>query len=253
MSERKVRLTLGVLVGAAIYTWSIIGVRAYPGTVWEGLSIFLRLFRDMLPPNLAILPALVRPLIQTLQIALVGTTQGALLAVPLLLFASRNVIQSPWLYLAARGLLNLLRTIPDLLYAAILVAVVGIGPFAGILALTVFSMAVIAKLTSESLEAIDPGPLEALEAAGANRPKLVRFAVIPQILPAYLSYTLFVLEINVRVSFVLGLVGAGGIGQTLNTALQLFRYPSALTIILVMLAVVIVIDAASVRVRQALA
>jgi phosphonate transport system permease protein len=252
MPGAKTRLTVGVLALSALYAWSVAGLRAYPATLWEGLPVFLRLFADMVPPNLAILPALVDPLVQTLQIALVGTTQGAVLAVPLTLLAARNVTRSPWLYVAARGLLNLLRTIPDLLYAAILVAVVGIGPFAGILALTVFSLAVIAKLTSESLEAIDPGPLDALEAAGANRLKTIRFAVVPQILPAYLSYTLFVFEINIRVSFVLGLVGAGGIGQTLNTALQLFRYQSALTIILVMLAVVIVIDAGSVRLRQVL-
>ncbi len=198
------------------------------------------------------LPVLVEPVVQTLQMALVGTTQGALLAVPLILLAARNVTRQAWLYYAARAVLNLLRTIPELLYAAILVAAVGIGPFAGILALTVFSTAIIAKLTSESLEVIDPGPLEALEAAGANRLKTVRYAVVPQILPAYLSYTLFVFEINVRVSFVLGLVGAGGIGQLLLTALNLFRYQSALVIILVTLVAVVVIDAISVRVRQVL-
>ncbi|MDR7482656.1 MAG: phosphonate ABC transporter, permease protein PhnE [Armatimonadota bacterium] len=252
MPRAKARLALGVLLVGALYTWSIVGLRAYPATVWAGLPVFLRLFADMVPPNLAILPALVDPLVQTLQIAFVGTAQGAVLAVPLILLAARNVTRAPWLYLAARGLLNLLRTIPDLLYAAVLVAAVGIGPFAGILALTIFSLAVIAKLTSESLEAIDPGPLEALEAAGATRLTMVRFAVIPQILPVYLSYTLFVFEINIRVSFVLGLVGAGGIGQTLNTTLQLFRYQSALTIILVMLAIVIAIDTGSARLRQVL-
>lgn len=206
----------------------------------------------MFPPNWSALPVLVEPLVQTLQMAVVGTTQGALLAVPLILLAARNVTGRAWVYYTARTILNLLRTIPELLYAAILVAVVGIGPFAGILALTVFSLAIIGKLTSESLEAIDPGPLEALEAAGANRLKLVRYAVVPQILPAFLSYTLFVFEINVRVSFVLGLVGAGGIGQLLLTALNLFRYQSALVIILVTLAAVILIDAISVRVRQVL-
>ncbi len=198
------------------------------------------------------LPVLVQPVVQTLQMALVGTTQGALLAVPLTLLAARNVTRQAWLYYGARGLLNLLRTIPELLYAAVLVAAVGIGPFAGILALTIFSTAVVAKLASESLEAIDPGPLEALEATGANRLKTVRYAVVPQILPAYLSYTLFVFEINVRVSFVLGLVGAGGIGQLLLTALNLFRYQSATVIILVTLLAVIVIDTVSVRVRQVL-
>jgi len=229
-----------------------VGIGASPRVVWEGLPSFFKLMGDLFPPNWGVLPVLVRPAVQTLQMALVGTTQGALLSVPLILLASRNVTRQAWLYYGSRGILNLLRTVPELLYAAILVAAVGIGPFAGILALTIFSMAIIAKLTSESLEAIDPGPMEALEAAGANRLKMVRYAVVPQILPAYLSYVLFVFEINVRVSFVLGLVGAGGIGQLLLTALNLFRYQSATVIILVTLAAVITIDAISVRVRQAL-
>jgi len=229
-----------------------VGIGASPRVVWEGLPSFYKLMGDLFPPNWTVLPALVQPAVQTLQMALVGTTQGALLSVPLILLASRNVTRQAWLYYGARGILNLLRTVPELLYAAILVAAVGIGPFAGILALTVFSVAIIAKLTSESLEAIDPGPMEALEAAGANRLKMVRYAVVPQVLPAYLSYTLFVFEINVRVSFVLGLVGAGGIGQLLLTALNLFRYQSATVIILVTLAAVITIDAISVRVRQAI-
>lgn len=237
---------------AGLYLWSAVGIGASPRVVWEGLPSFYKLMGDLFPPNWAVLPVLVRPAVQTLQMALVGTTQGALLAVPLILLASRNVTRQAWLYYGSRGILNLLRTVPELLYAAILVAAVGIGPFAGILALTVFSVAIVAKLTSESLEAIDPGPMEALEAAGANRLKMVRYAVVPQILPAYLSYTLFVFEINVRVSFVLGLVGAGGIGQLLLTALNLFRYQSATVIILVTLAAVVTIDAISVRVRQAI-
>ncbi len=248
----KGRLTLGLLAAAALYLWSTAAIGAWPGVIWEGIPSFVRLVRGMFPPNWAALPVLVDPLVQTLQIAVVGTIQGALLSIPLILLAARNVTRQGWIYYAARALLNLLRTIPELLYAAILVAVVGIGPFAGILALTVFSVAIIGKLTSESLEAIDPGPMEALEAAGANRLKTIRYAVVPQILPAFLSYTLFVFEINVRVSFVLGLVGAGGIGQLLLTALNLFRYQSALVIILVTLAAVIVIDAVSVRVRQVL-
>jgi phosphonate transport system permease protein len=239
-------------LAAAVYLWSIAGIGAWPGAIWAGFPSFFKLIGDMFPPNWAALPVLVEPLVQTLQMAVVGTTQGALLAVPMILLAARNVTRRAWIYYAARAVLNLLRTIPELLYAAILVAVVGIGPFAGILALTVFSMAIIGKLTSESLETIDPGPLEALEAAGANRLKLIRYAVVPQILPAFLSYTLFVFEINVRVSFVLGLVGAGGIGQLLLTALNLFRYQSALVIILVTLVAVIIIDTISVRVRQVL-
>ncbi|MDR7484196.1 MAG: phosphonate ABC transporter, permease protein PhnE [Armatimonadota bacterium] len=248
----KTRAILAGVAAGGLYAWSAAAIGVSPRVLWEGLPNFFALLGDMFPPNWAVLPVLVEPIVQTLQMALVGTTQGALLAVPLILLASRNVARQAWLYYAARGLLNLLRTIPELLYAAILVAVVGIGPFAGILALTVFSMAVIAKLTSESLEAIDPGPLEALEAAGANRLKTVRYAVVPQVLPTYLSYTLFVFEINVRVSFILGLVGAGGIGQVLLTALNLFRYQSALAIIVVTLGAVVLIDTLSVRVRQRL-
>ena len=113
------------------------------------------------------------------------------------------------------------------------VAAVGIGPFPGVLALTVFSLAILAKLTSESVEAIDDGPIQALEAAGATKLEMIRYAVVPQVLPLYLSYFLYVFEINIRASTVLGLVGAGGIGQQLQMMLSLFQYENAFIIIVV--------------------
>lgn len=191
-------------------------------------------------------------LLQTLQIALFSVTIGSVLAVPVVALAFRNLTRCAWVYYAVRSVMNLIRTIPELLYAAILVAAVGFGPFAGVLALSVFSPGIVAKLTSESVEAVDPGPLEALVAAGATRLETFPYAVVPQVLPLYGSYVLYVLEINVRVSTLLGVVGAGGIGQSLMTALSLFQCRRAATVLLVSFVMVVVIDAVGARLRASL-
>ena len=248
----RARITLVTAALAAVYAWGAFNTEFNPVVVVRELPAFFRLLAEMVPPNLAILPRLKAPLLQTVQIAILGTAIGAVLAVPVVVLASRNLTLSAWVYYAARGVMNLIRTIPELLYAAILVAAVGFGPFPGVLALSVFSLGIVAKLTSESVEAIDPGPLEALVAAGATRLETIRYAVVPQVLPLYVSYVLYVFEINVRVSTVLGVVGAGGIGQSLMTALSLFQYRNAATIVLVTFVMVVVIDAVGARLRARL-
>lgn len=236
----------------AIFYWSAKGVGLNFSYIIEGLPSFFGLLGEMFPPNWDYMPRLRDPLIETIQIAIIGTFLGALISIPLTLLAAHNITGNPFIYYIAKGVMNLLRTIPELLYASILVAGVGLGAFSGALALGIFSTVVISKLTSESLEAIDPGPLEALSAVGANKLELIRYAVIPQIMPAYTSYSLYVFEINIRVSTVLGLVGAGGIGRVLKTSLDLFRYQNAAMIILVTFLLVAVIDFISTRLRRAL-
>jgi phosphonate transport system permease protein len=152
----------------------------------------------------------------------------------------------------ARTLLTILRSIPDLLWAALFVAVLGIGALPGVAALTFFTIGVLAKLGSETVEAIDPGPLEALRAAGAGRNRMVLFAVVPQVAATMVSYILYVFEINVRASVIIGLVGAGGIGQLLNTYLSFRDYPGIGAIIAVIFAIVLIIDGISVWARSKL-
>jgi len=209
-------------------------------------------FFTKLTPDWRALSEVWKPLLETIQIAYLATLFGSLLTAPLIFLASYNTtINLPVMWLA-RALLTLLRSIPDLLYAALLAPILSPGPLSGVVALTIFTMAVLAKLGSETVEAIDPGPLEALRATGADRNQVIVYAALPQIAATMLSYVLYVFEINVRASVVIGLVGAGGIGVLLNTYLSFFDYGGVSVLILITFAVVLIIDGISVYVRSKL-
>lgn len=248
----KLKWTFISIILVALYLWSGWGVGFNPAKIWEGIPDFWDLLSEMFPPKWSILPNLLEPFAETVQIALIGTFVGAIFAIPISLLSANNINKVPGFYYFCKAIMNLIRTIPQLLYAAVLVAAIGIGPFPGVIALTLFSMAIIAKLTSESLEAIDPGPIEALEAVGANKLEVIMYAIIPQIAPSFVSYCLYVFEINIRTSTVLGMVGAGGIGQTLMTALNLFMYQNAAMIIVATFIFVVIIDYLSTKLRERL-
>ena len=161
-----------------------------------------------------------QPLLETIQMALIGTTIGTVLAVPFAIIAARNIVKNKVVRSVIRLILNLVRTLPDLLLAALFVAIVGIGPTAGVWTLAVFSFGMVSKLFYEAIETIDEGPLEALRAAGANKMQIIIFAVLPQILNNFVSYFLYTFEINVRASTILGYLGAGGIGVYLQRSLS---------------------------------
>jgi phosphonate transport system permease protein len=155
-------------------------------------------------------------------------------------------------YLVNRSLLNLIRALPDLLYALIFVAAVGVGPLPGILALVLFNVGVTAKLLSETVDGVDPGPIEAANAAGATRTQVVRWSVLPQVLPNYVAYSLYVFELNIRASAVLGIVGAGGIGNLINTERRFFRYDNLMVILIEIFVFVFVIELISIWLRRKL-
>lgn len=209
-------------------------------------------FFGKLTPDWRALPEIWGPLLETVQIAYLATIFGTLLGAPLIFLASRNTsVGGPIMWLA-RGILTILRSIPDLLYAAILAPMLSPGPLPGVLALTLFTMAVLAKLGSETVEAVDPGPLEALRATGAGRNRMIVYGVLPQIAATMTSYILYVFEINIRVSVIIGLVGAGGIGMLLNTYLNFFDYGGLSVLIIIIFAVVLVIDLLSTYLRSRL-
>ncbi|MWV47006.1 phosphonate ABC transporter, permease protein PhnE [Paenibacillus sp. HJL G12] len=249
---RKYKQYAGWLVLIAVLIACSIRTEVTPYQLITGLPQMGSLLREMFPPDWSYLSTIWGPMMETVQIAILGTTLGGLLAIPVALLCASNLAISRYVSLPARMILNLIRTIPDLLFAAIFVAVFGIGPFAGMLALVFFSFGIIAKLTFEAIEAIDPGPLEAMTAVGANRMQLIMFGVVPQALPYFMSYLLYTFEVNVRAAAVLGLVGAGGIGLLLDRALGLFRYDRASVIILLTLVIVLVIDYGSTIIRRKL-
>ena len=145
-----------------------------------------------------------------------------------------------------------MRAIPDILYALIFVAAVGIGPLPGILALILFNVGVVAKLLSETVDGIDPGPIEASTAAGGTKLQTVRSAVVPQILPNYVAYSLYTFELNIRASTVLGIVGAGGIGRTLLAQYKLFEWGNVSVIIVELFVFVLLIELVSIWLRRRL-
>jgi phosphonate transport system permease protein len=208
------------------------------------------------PPDAAFLSDVMREMLITINIALIGTVVAAVFALPLSLLAARNLTQNSPLtrsfYFITRTFFNIDRGVDTLILALILVAAVGLGPFAGALAMAVHSVADLGKLYSEAIENADQGPIEALESAGAPGTSVVRWGLLPQVLPLFLSYTLYRFEINFRVSIVLGFVGAGGIGFLVNETMRGGGYPKAMTAIIVIVLVVNILDFISAAVRRRL-
>ena len=192
----------------------------------RGAPYMADFLRRMFPPNLDYAPALLGPTLETLQMAIWGTLLAIGLAAPLGVLAARNLTPHPVCFWTARGLLNAMRGINELVFALVFVAAVGLGPLPGVLALAVHTAGMLGKFYAEAMEGVDPGPVEALAATGAGRLQTIRYAVLPQVLPAVVAFNLYRLEVSVRSATVLGLVGAGGIGFELmseHAALQVSR------------------------------
>jgi phosphonate transport system permease protein len=249
-SQTKLTLTvllILVLLGASVYKTDASLTKLITGFPEMG-----KLLIEMFPPDLSYFDVIWKPLLETVQMAIIGTTIGAILAVPVAFFAAKNVARSPFLYVPARFIMNLIRTIPDLLFAGIFVAIFGLGALAGTLSLGLFSFGIIAKLLYESIEAIDPGPLEAMTSVGANKIQWIHEGVVPQVSAHFMSYLLYTFEVNIRAASILGLVGAGGIGIYLDRTLNLFQYDKTATIIIGILFIVLIIDYVSNKIREQL-
>lgn len=280
-------LWLGTLL--LLLVWSVQGAKLRPGELIEGIPQIGSTIARMLPPDFSkvtdtrnyylpqgfSLVELLLPLplsderaaikqrwrdntfpqtvlgatLETVQMAIAGTLLALLAAFPLGFLAARNMTPHPVIFHALRALLNFLRTIPDLALGLLFVAAVGLGAFAGTLALAIHTATVLGKLLSESVENIDEGVVEAIRATGAGYAQILSFAVLPQILPDLISFTLYRLETNIRAASVLGLIGAGGIGYLMNTSFRTFQYQEAAAIVLVLIALVMLVDYLSSRLR----
>ena len=195
----------------------------------------------------------IEKMVETLFLALMATTFAILIAIPLSLLASRNLMMGNFLgtliYYSVRTTLNLLRSIEPLVMAILFVVWVGIGPFAGVLALGVHSIAALVKLFSEQIESIDTGPVEAITAVGANPIQVVVFGVLPQVILPFLALSFYRWDINVRMSTIIGFVGGGGIGFLLQQWINLLQYNEAGTALLAIAIVVITLDTLSAKIR----
>lgn len=189
---------------------------------------------------------------ETFQMATIATIVGALVALPLALFNSVTGAPNVVVYVVVKNVNSFIRAIPDLVYAVFFVAAIGRGPLAGVLALFFLSVAVVAKLTSDIVDGIDPGPIEAARASGASHLQMLRTAVLPQILPGYTSFSLYTFEINLRGSAVLGFVGAGGIGEVFSNYYQRGWYDRLWGVVIGFFVVVFLVDRVSIAVRSRL-
>lgn len=219
------------------------------GVDWTELFTNLNQFADLIVkmsnPDWSYFNIITGPLLETIQMAILGTTIGTIFAIPFSVLAARNTVKNPYIRGVVRFFLNLIRTIPDLLLAALFVAVVGIGPTSGVYTLAIFSFGMVSKLFYESIESIDERPIEALRSTGATKMQTIGAAVLPQVFKNFVGYFLYAFEINVRASTVLGYLGAGGIGVYLQRSLSSFMYNQTSVIIITIFIVVIIIDGIS--------
>lgn len=254
-----------------VFAWSYQGSEIQITQLFsrEGGSQILAYIQNLFPPDLSanVVREAFKGAIETFAISFMGTLLAVVIALSVVFFASRNLIYSGLLYemepkqgwrraprlvpyLCAKSLLNLLRTIPEMVWALIFVFLVGLGPFPGVLALGVHTGGVLGKLFGEVLEDVDPQPIESLQSTGANRLQILFYAILPQVLPQFISYTLYRWEVNIRVAAVLGFVGAGGLGQRIHIAISLFFENQLLTLLIAVYILVTFADYLSAYLRR---
>ena len=204
---------------------------------------------DFFPPNFRQWRLYVDEMIVTLQIALWGTALAVITAVPMALLASSNIVPW-WVYQPVRRLMDACRAINEMVFAMLFVVAVGLGPFAGVLALWIHTSGVLAKLFSEAVEAIDPQPVEGIRSTGASALHEIVYGVVPQVIPLWTSFTLYRFESNIRSASVVGMVGAGGIGVVLWEIIRGFQYAETCAVMIIIILSVSVIDLVSARIRQ---
>jgi phosphonate transport system permease protein len=246
-----VRRIVVALAIVALLAQAVIVVHARPQDLVTGAHGIADILRRAFPPNLGLAGATLWPALETVDIALLGTVAAALVALPLSVLAARNTTPSPVTYTLARGVIALTRVVPDLIWALIFVAAVGLGAFPGALALAVHSIGMLGRLFAETIEEMEMGPVEALTLTGASRAQVFSQAVVPGIAPSLLGIMLYRLDENVRSSLVLGFVGAGGIGFQIFSAMQLFQYRDVAFYLVVTFVLVVVVERLSAWIRRA--
>ncbi len=267
-SRASTYVMLGLL--AALFVWSYQGSEINLGMLFsaDGGGAIAEYVQRLFPPDLSrkVVADAVAGAWETLAISLVGTVLSAVIALSLAFFGARNLVYAGLLYemeprrsfdalrrvpyLAAKAILNFLRTIPEMLWALVFVFLVGLGPFPGVLALGVHTGGVLGKLFAEVLEDVDLQPVESLQSTGAGKIQILFYGILPQVLPQFISYTLYRWEVNIRVAAVLGFVGAGGLGQRIHIAMSLFLEQQLLTLLIALYILVTGVDYLSAYLRR---
>jgi len=212
------------------------------GQIYGGFLRVLGFMIEAVPPDISETPLYLRLMLETLAIGVCGTTLAIILSAPLGLLAARNITSSHWLYNLSKELTNLLRAMPELIFALVFVAAVGLGPIAGVMAIGLHTTGFLGKFYAEAIENLDPNPIEAIDATGARFSQKISHAVVPLMMPLFNSYNLFLLDRNIRASTVMGIVGAGGIGFELIMNTRLFEIQKVVTMIIVILIAIIGVE-----------
>lgn len=233
----------------ALLGWSWQGAEMKPLTLIRDAGNMATFAADFFPPDFSDWELYLAEMLITVQIALWGTVLAIVCAIPLGILCAENIVPW-WVYQPVRRVMDACRSINEMVFAMLFVVAVGLGPFAGVLALFVGTTGVLAKLFAEAVEAIEPGPVEGVRATGASALQEVIFGVIPQVLPLWISFALYRFESNVRSATVVGMVGAGGIGVILWEAIRGFQFGQTCALLIIIVAVVSVIDIVSQRLRK---
>ena len=246
---------VGYLVWGGLAVLLVVGAHAVElfkfGKLFRNAHNFLEFGAGFVRPDFTVWPLYLQQMWLTVEMALWGTFLAIVIAVPLGLMAARN-LAPVWVVQPVRRLLDVFRALNELVIGSVFVVVVGLGPFAGVLALAINTGGVLGKLFSEAVEAVDPRPLEGVRATGASRIQVIVWGVIPQVAPLWTSYALYRFESNTRSATVLSLIGAGGIGQVLFDAINSFNYAQTAAVMIVIVIAVSLIDLLSQAMRKRL-
>lgn len=246
--RRKEMLLLAVLSTIAISSIYFIPISFKE--LYRGLPVIYTFISDAFPPDLSQMDLYMKLMFETFAIGICGTLFAIVLSVPLGFLSAGNIAHNWFIYNGAKEIINFFRAMPELVFALIFVAVVGLGPFAGVLAISFHTAGFLGKFYAEAVENLDPGPVEATEATGARFPQVIRHTIFPMVLPLFNSYNLYLLDRNIRASTVMGIVGAGGIGFELIMSTRLFEYEKTASIIGVILVTIMVVDHVSTYLRK---
>jgi len=222
---------------------------------------FIELFSDsskyfgdilnrMLPPDFSNFKNLIYAMLETIEIAFLGTFIAITLSIPVGLFSARNLAPNYEVFLVARIITIFFRAIPEFIIAMILVIAIGFGAIPGVLALGIHTMGFLAKFYAEDIEHVNKGPIEALKSSGASKRQIISFAIIPQIIPSFIANNLYILDRNIRMATMLGIVGAGGIGYELQSSFRMFEYQKVSAIIIIIFITIFIIDHLSSFIRS---
>lgn len=248
-SKLSIKNAVIAIIVLSILMWAWRGAEMAPMMFFEHPENMVQLLKDFFPPDFTDVQLYFSEMLVTIQIGIWGTLLSIFLAIPFGILSAENLMP-PWVTLPVRRLMDGLRAINEMVFAMLFVVVVGLGPFAGVMALFIHTTGVLAKLFAEAVEAIEPGPIEGVKATGANLLEVILYGVIPQVMPLWISYSLYRLESNIRSATVVGMVGAGGIGVLLWQSISGFQMQQTAAIMLIVIITVSIIDFISQVIRK---